>query len=77
MYTRRIICKDEQLTIFFRYRKQYLDSMIMKKVTFKLISTLFTLIAQTLIERQTQAFVSIQVSSNLLTSAALNYGIVS
>lgn len=51
--------------------------MIMKKVTFKLISTLFTLIAQTLIEKQTQNFVSIQVSSNLITSAVLNYGIVS
>lgn len=51
-------------------------SKIMKKFTFKIVASLFTLVAQILIERKEYNFISIQILSNLLTSAILNYMIV-
>lgn len=51
-------------------------SKITKKITFKIVSSLFTLVAQILIEKRPYDFVSLQVLSNLLTSAVLNYTLV-
>lgn len=51
-------------------------STILKKVTFKIFSSVFTLCAQSILENRVYAFYSSQILSNLITSAILNYGLV-
>lgn len=68
--------RKQHLLTDSRYDEDKRVSEITKKITFKIISSLFTLIAQILIEKQTYDFVSLQVMSNVLTSAVLNYTLV-
>ena len=52
------------------------QSVIVKKMSFKVFSSTFTLVMQALFGTEAYSFYTIQVLSNLLTSAILNYGLV-
>ena len=51
-------------------------SLIIKRVTFKLFSAMFTLIMQTINEKESKDFIFYQVLFNLLTNAFLSVSIV-
>lgn len=52
------------------------NSTIMKRVSFRIISSIFTLVMQSLFEDVKNDVITVQILSNLVTSAILNYGIV-
>lgn len=49
----------------------------MKKITFKIVASVFTLMAQIVYEKRSYDVVRLQVLSNLVTASALNYALVS
>ena len=52
------------------------NSLILKKVSFQLFSSIFTLCIQAVRRNDVFSFYTNQVMANLLTSALLNYGLV-
>ena len=59
------------------YDEDLRNSIILKKVSFRLFSTVFTNVVQSIFYCHSYKFYTTQVLSNLITSAFLNYGLVS